>query len=218
MPFNTQYTQSKSDIQNIQSRPFLKYIKWFLIIIGIIILLFLILLILRLIGGVFIKEITQEVSVKTYEDKDAVASLNKEAPFFELPDLAGNKIKLSDFLGSPLVITFWTTWNSASADQIKIFDDFLSKNKSLPAGEAGILFKILTINSQEDKSAVSNFIKRGGYQLNVLLDEKGAISEIYRARNLPITYFLDKNGAIKDIFMGVLNEKMLVDRSEMIIR
>lgn len=184
------------------------YIKWILIVIGILVLIF---LILRLVGGIFIKEITQEVSPKTYENKNVIAGLGKEAPFFELPDLDGNKIKLSDYFGSPLIITFWTTWNSPSADQIKVIDDYLSKNKNG-------LFKIVAINSQEDKSAVSNFIKRGGYQIQILLDEKGAVGESYRARNLPVTYFLDKNGIIKDIFIGVLSEKMLVDKSEKIIR
>jgi peroxiredoxin len=184
------------------------YIKRILITIGIVVLIF---LILQLVGNIFIKEIVQEVIPKTYQNENVIAGLNKEAPFFELSDLDGNKIKLSDYLGSPLVITFWTTWNQTSADQIKIFDEILSKNKSL-------LFKILTIDNQEDKSIVSNFIKRGGYKLLVLLDESGAIGEFYQARNLPVTYFVDKNGVVKDIFVGVLNEKMLVDKSGEIIR
>lgn len=191
-----------------QPRPIFNYIKWSLIIIGIVAAIF---LILRLVGGIFIKEITHEVSPQAYEDKNIIADLNKEAPFFELPDIYGNKIKVSDFLGSPLIVVFWTTWNSQAADQIKILDDYLFKNKNG-------LFKIITINSQEDKSAVSGFIKRGGYQIQVLLDERGAVSELYRARSLPTSYFLDKNGVIQDIFIGVLNEKMLVDKSEKIIR
>jgi peroxiredoxin len=183
------------------------YIKRILIIVAVIALLF---FALRLLGNIFIKEIVQDVALKTYENKNVIAGLDKEAPFFELPDLNGNKIKLSDFAEFPLVITFWASWNQMSADQIKIFDDILMKNEKM-------LFKLITINNQEDKSAVGNFIKRGGYKLPVLLDEKGAVGELYRTRNLPVTYFLDKNGVIKDIFVGILSEKMLVDKSEAII-
>lgn len=184
------------------------YVKRILITAGIIVLIF---LILKAAGSFFIKGITQEVSVKTYGTENISADLNKEAPFFELPDLNGNTVKLSDFFGAPLVVIFWTTWNAPAADQIKIFDDYLAKNPKA-------LFKIVAINNQEDRSVVSNFIKRGGYQLSVLLDEKGATGELYRARNLPVSYFLDKNGVIKDFFVGVLNEKTLVDKSERIIR
>jgi peroxiredoxin len=183
------------------------YIKRILIVIGAIVIMF---FVLHFAGNIFIKEIVQNVAPKTYENKNTAVELDKEAPFFELPDLSGNKVKLSDYLGSPLVITFWAAWNQTSADQIGILDDILSKNKSM-------LFKVITVNNQEDKSAVQSFVKRGGYKLNVLLDEKGAIGELYQAINLPVSYFLDKDGAIKDIFVGVLNEKMLIDKSEAII-
>ena len=184
------------------------YVKRILIGVGIIILIF---FVLKIAGSFFIKGIVQEVNIKTYGTENISADINKEAPFFELADLNSNAIKLSDFSGSPLVVLFWTTWNAQAADQLKIFDDYLVKNPKA-------LFKIIAINNQEDKSVVSNFIKRGGYQLGVLLDEKGAIGELYGARNLPVSYFLDKNGVIKDIFVGVLNEKALVDKSEKIIR
>jgi peroxiredoxin len=182
-------------------------VKRILIIIGVIVIMF---LALRIVGNIFIKEIVQDVAPKTYENKNTVVGLDKVAPFFALPDLDGNEIKVSDYEGTPLAITFWATWNQASADQIGILEEILAKNQNM-------LFKIITINNQEDKSAVRNFIKRAGYKLPVLLDEKGAIGELYRARNLPVTYFLDKNGIIKEIFVGVLNEEMLIAKSEAII-
>ncbi|MFA4890604.1 MAG: TlpA disulfide reductase family protein [Candidatus Paceibacterota bacterium] len=184
------------------------YLKRILIGVGVVVLIF---FVLKIAGSFFIKGIVQEVSVKTYGTESVSADLNKEAPFFELADLNGNIVKLSDFSGAPLVVLFWTTWNAQAADQIKILDDYLAKNSKA-------LFRVVAVNNQEDRSAVSNFIKRGGYQLSVLLDEKGATGELYRARNLPASYFLDKNGVIKDIFVGVLNEKALVDKSEKIIR
>ena len=64
---------------------------------------------------------------------------------------------------------------------------------------------------------VANFIKRGGYKLNILLDLDGAVSELYGARNLPVTYFIDKKGIIKDVFVGVMDKKTIVDKAGAII-
>lgn len=173
------------------------------------------LLVLSQIGGLLVTEVIKEVKV---EERGAVseAGLGKPAPNFELPDLASQKIKLSDYLGAPLVLTFWATWNNSAADQIKILDD-LQKSDFGGLQEVGIL-KIIAISSQEDKSAVSSFIKRGGYKVTVLLDETGEVTDRYQARSLPATYFVDKDGALRDVFIGILSEKQLVEKAEKIIQ
>lgn len=184
------------------------YIKWTLVILAVICLgVFL----LSIVGKLFIQEIVQEVAVEKGEGKVFGLNIDEEAPHWELLDLEGNTIVLSDFLGKPFVVTFWASWNSMSTDQIKIFDEHLAQS-----GET--IFRIVTINNQEDKSVVSSFIRRGGYQVRVLLDETGEVGELYKVRTLPITYFLDKNGIIKDVFTGVLSQELLVEKSQKIIR
>lgn len=138
------------------------------------------------------------------------ASLKKQAPYFELFDLEGKKVKSSDFMGTPTVLTFWTTWNPSATDQIKILDDYARKDSEK-------LFNIVTISSQEDTSAVTAFIRRGGYEVEVLLDESGAITKMYRARNLPVTYFIDKKGVLSEVFVGILTEKQLVEKVERLL-
>lgn len=165
---------------------------------------------LNMLGRFFISEITQEPA---FVEQATVANdigLGKPAPHFELLDLAGTEMKSSDFLGSPTVLTFWTTWNLASADQIKIFHEYITERKEK-------LFKIITISSQEDKSAVSSFINRGAYTVDVLLDEAGEATEAYKARNLPTTYFIDKHGIVRDIFVGTLSKAMLIKKAEKIL-
>src|SRR3989344_1180808 len=135
---------------------------------------------LNLLGKSYIPEITQESIVTGPSGITNTVDMAEPAPFFELLDVTGDKVKSSDFLGSPVVFTFWTTWNPASADQIKIFDDYVRR------GDENLV-KIVTISSQEDKSIVVNFITRGEYMVKVLLDESGAITEAYQARNLPAT-------------------------------
>ena len=162
---------------------------------------------INLIGESFISETTQEVTLLGEERSKVVdVELNEPAPSFELTDLEGVEKSLSDYLGSPLIITFWTSWNAHATDQIKILDDYITKE---PDDE----FQIITINNQEDKSVVSSFIRRGGYSIPVLIDDNGSVGELYKARSLPLTYFLDEKGVIKYIFIGILDEKSLIDKT-----
>lgn len=167
-------------------------------------------LVLRFTGGTFIREVTQEVVIEERGDELDISTFRNLsgllAPYFELENLKGEKVKISDFLDKPVVITFWTTWNTLSVDQLKILSEVE------PPGEVRPLFEVVAINNQEDRSIVSNFIERGGYDIMVLLDESGAVGELYEVRTLPITYFLDKNGSIADIHIGILDTKTVVDK------
>jgi len=166
-------------------------------------------LILNLVGRLFIREVVQEVTLEGARSEVSIASIGEKAPYWELADLAGQQSVISDFLGEPMMVTFWTSWNQVSADQIKIFDEFLAKDSKM-------LFSVVTINNQEDRGVVSNFMRRGGYQVRVLLDESGAVGERYDLKTLPVTYFIDKDGFVRDVFTGSLSEEMLLERIEIL--
>lgn len=185
----------------------IKYLKWAIIAVMIAAVgIFL----LSQIGGVLISEVIEEIKTEERQDPDA-ALKGKTTPYFELPELSGATVKITDFLDGPVVVLFWTTWNQNSADQLKILDDYVRIN-----GDS--LFKVIAIASQEDKSAVSNFISRGGYGLTVLLDENGAVGEKYGARNLPTTFFIDKDGFIRDLAVGVINDREILKKAESVIK
>lgn len=166
---------------------------------------------LSLVGRAFISEVIQEIEIKEDKEKIFSTTIGDEAPHWELKDVFGNTNKHADFLGTPLIITFWASWNSYSSDQIKILDDYLVEN-------GGGILNVITINNQEGRSVVVNFIKRGGYNVQTFLDETGEVGEKYNISVLPITYFLDKNGIIQDAVVGVLSKEMLVEKTEKIIQ
>jgi peroxiredoxin len=139
--------------------------------------------------------------------------LNQKAPEFDLSDNTGNRVRLGDFVNTPVILVFWATWNRESADQIKIFDDYLlSKNIR------NSLVKIIAIDSLEESSVVKSFISRGGYNVSVAEDFAGDISNRYNIKSLPTTYFIDKDGIVREIYAGVLSEGMIVDKIENIIK
>ena len=139
--------------------------------------------------------------------------IGRQAPFFDLPDVTGNHVKVSDFIDMPLAVVFWSTWNDAAADQMHILDQYLASH--VVQAE---LVKIIAIDSQEERSIVSSFLRRGGYTVPTLVDSSGATSESYKIKSLPTTYFIDRSGVIQDAYAGVLNEKMLAEKIERIVQ
>jgi peroxiredoxin len=141
----------------------------------------------------------------------AQAAIGKKAPYFDLPNTKGDHVRLSDFIGTPVVVVFWATWEGAAADQIQILDAYMAAHKD------GTLAKIVIIDSQEEKSIVTAFLRRGGYQVETLYDVGGSVTDAYEARSLPMSFFVDSDGLVRSIFTGVMSGKTLGDKMETIL-
>lgn len=182
----------------------LKYVIWLLLIVAALFLF------LRFAGNFFVADF---ITPKSDNKKEDVlrATIGKEVPYFNLSKISGGSINRSDIAGTPTILVFWATWNSEAADQIKILDDYLTHSIGVPA-------RVIAVDSQEDRSAVSSFIRRGGYSLEVLLDQTGELSNRYSVQTLPTTFFIDKSGVVRDVFVGVMSEAMLVDNVEKMLQ
>jgi len=104
-------------------------------------------------------------------------------------------------------LVFWTTWNPAAQDQIAILESYYQKIRNQED------VSLITINSQEDKSAVASFLRRGEYELAVLLDEKGEIGELYQINILPAFYFINQDKMVRDKYIGILSEAEIRERA-----
>lgn len=161
---------------------------------------------LRYGGTQFVADIAGE----SIENEAALAG--ERAPYFDLPDLEGNHVRLSDYTDMPLIIVFWATWNEQAADQLHIIDEYLAE-----AGSARLV-EIVAIDSQEEKSVISSFMRRGGYGIHTLLDARGGVTEEYKVKSMPTIFFVKRDGTIAESFAGVLSERMLVDKIENILK
>jgi peroxiredoxin len=188
---------------------FSPFIKTLILIFVSIVILF---AIIRFGAGSFLPSIVGEEPADSALAVQNQELIGQRAPYFDLPNMSGNHVRLSDYADRPLVIVFWSTWNADAADQIKIIDDYLLHSSGKD------LVEIVAIDSQEERSIVSSFMRRGGYQVVTLLDVAGIATETYLITNLPTFYFLDRSGTVQESYSGLLNEKMIVDKIERIIR
>ena len=163
-------------------------------------------------GLTSLSTLTQNTQSSSIDEVRHSYLIAEQAPFFDLPDIMGNHARISDFIETPLVVVFWSTWNDAAADQIHILDQYLSRQGTQS------LVKIIAIDSQEERSVVSSFMSRGGYNVPTLIDISGSVSEAYHIKSLPTTYFIGRDGTIRDAYTGVLSESMLINKLDQIVQ
>lgn len=130
-------------------------------------------------------EIDEDEFVQDEADYDI--AVGREAPNFTLMNLDGKEVSLEDYRGKIVLINFWATWcvycDREMPDIQKLSDD----NDDLV---------ILAVDVMEDKKLVEDYIKKGGYDFEVVLDEKGDIAKTYLVSAFPTSYFVDKDGIL----------------------
>ena len=147
---------------------------------------------------------------QTFGEAEPTPKEDYEAPDFTLAYVGGESVTLSAYKNTRFVVMFWTTWNPAAQDQLVILESYYKEVKD----EEDIA--IFVINSQEDKSVVANFIRRGGYQLPVLLDEEGEVGELYNITTIPVFYFIDPQGIVRETHIGVLSQEEIKEKVGML--
>jgi thiol-disulfide isomerase/thioredoxin len=108
---------------------------------------------------------------------------------FELPDLAGNTVKLSSLKGKVVFLNFWATWCGPCRSEMPSMQRMYEKLK----GEG---LEILAVDLQEDKEQVQRFARELGLNFPILLDSEGVVGAKYNARAIPTTYLFDRKGFI----------------------
>lgn len=122
----------------------------------------------------------------------------KRPPYFQLSDLNGQTIHLSDFRGRIIILTFWTSWNDFSLNQLRTLKTYW---RSDAAGD----LSVIAINSMEDLETVKKIAVNEDLTFPVLLDQEGAAGESYQIGVLPLTIFINKSGLETSRFNRLIN-------------
>lgn len=172
-----------------------------------------IVLILLIIADKFIlKDNNHEIEeIEKYEKLENASELpfglneGKRAPDFELVDLNGKTVKLSDYLGKPVLLNFWATWCPPCKDEMPHMEKLYKKYE-----KDG--FAILAVNvttSEKDPTHVGQFVDEYKLTFPIPLDEKGAVFHDYAIIGYPTSFFIDSEGVIRRKVMGPVKEDEL---------
>jgi cytochrome c biogenesis protein CcmG/thiol:disulfide interchange protein DsbE len=115
---------------------------------------------------------------------------------FELVDISGNKIKLSDMKGSVVFVNFWATWCGSCVEELPSVEKLFRSLSGDPS------FKMVTILYKDSISDASGFMKQNGYTFPVFLNPDESAAKIFGITGVPETYIIDKKGVLRDKVLG----------------
>lgn len=122
------------------------------------------------------------------------------APDFTLKDLNGYSYTLSGLRGHVVVLNVWATWCGPCRSELP---DLAALHNAYRA--QGLI--VLGVNSGEDTSTVSSFLKNNWLPYTVLLDTNGHITRQYGVRAYPTTFFIDRKGVRRSTHVGTMSFK-----------
>ncbi len=117
------------------------------------------------------------------------------APRFNLPDMQDESRELTDYLGKPVIISFWATWCPPCRKEIPYFNRAWEKLKN---DEIEMLF----VNINEGKETIEAYTKDHPIKLKILRDEGAGQLKNWNMTGLPTTFVIDPEGRVVYQAMG----------------
>jgi peroxiredoxin/outer membrane lipoprotein-sorting protein len=131
--------------------------------------------------------------------EDRLLKPGREAPDFELLSTDESKIKLSDYRGNVVWLTFWRVGCPPCREQIPYLEELYSKHKS-----QGLI--VLGFDFADDRQIALDFLHQHSVTFpNIVDDSEDAIKTgfiKYQARAAPVNYIVDRQGKIAAAWLG----------------
>ena len=129
------------------------------------------------------------------------------APDFEADALNGEVIRLSQFRGEPVLLTFGTTWCPDCRLEAPVVQELHENYPELV---------VLLVDSNENADTVQEFVDEIGITHPVLLDSDGSISRLYQVFAIPTGLFIDSDGLIRAKVVERVTPDLLADKLPLI--
>jgi thiol-disulfide isomerase/thioredoxin len=121
------------------------------------------------------------------------------APDFEVRDLEGKTVKLSDFLGKVVVIDFWATWCGPCVRGMPV-----SVAVTKEYGDR-VVFLPVDVDDRESAEKVKAFAAKKGWDFPLYLGGK-AVGSKYGVSGIPHTVIVAADGSVTAKHVGFSSE------------
>ena len=139
-------------------------------------------------------------------DPHAIPFVLKDKPAldFELETLEGERVRLSDYRGKPVVINFWSTW----CEPCKAEHDVLQRGAA--TYDSSVQF--LGVIYQDSADAARAYLKPRLNGFPQLVDANTRVAMDYGVSGVPESFFIDAQGRIRHKEAGVVSPKLLISK------
>jgi cytochrome c biogenesis protein CcmG, thiol:disulfide interchange protein DsbE len=125
-------------------------------------------------------------------------TVGKQAPDFAATTVDGKPVRLSDFKGKPVWLTFGASWCQPCRAENPDIKATYEKYKA-----SGLV--VLAIFISEDSAAVTDYADRIGLTYLKVADPDTKIASEYRILGIPSHYFIDSSGVLRQMKIGSLD-------------
>jgi cytochrome c biogenesis protein CcmG/thiol:disulfide interchange protein DsbE len=131
-----------------------------------------------------------------------------QAPDFQVMDLSGKSISLSDYKGKVLFLNFWATWCPPCRAEIPDFVEVYGQQKA-----KGLEILGISLDSK-GKDAIVAFVEKFKINYPVVLETRNTtekiIDDYQPGQFIPTTIVIDKQGRIRNKQVGQMTKDMLL--------
>lgn len=142
--------------------------------------------------------------------ESTVIQAGEPAPDFQLQNLDGQSVSLSDFNGKPVLLHFWASWCEPCRYEMPymqaIYDDW---------SDQGLI--LLTVNRAESPDKIAEFMQNHSLDMPVLIDVELEVFSKYKlvgipaVTGIPATFFIDSEGIIQDMVIGAFPNQAAIE-------
>ncbi|MGA2024241.1 MAG: peroxiredoxin family protein [Steroidobacteraceae bacterium] len=116
--------------------------------------------------------------------------IGQRAPDFALPAATGPNVRLSEYRGQPVVLSFWSSQCSLCAGQLAALNRYYGTYRS-----SGLI--VLAVSVDDDPQRAQDYARAHATAFPLLLDHVKAVSRAYGIERLPTTVLIDRSGVVR---------------------
>lgn len=118
-----------------------------------------------------------------------------DAPDFVLKSVTGENLRLSEYRGRVVMLSFWASWCGDCRAQ-------LADLEGLQSRYGGVGFELLTVSLDTNRrqAAQAAGAMRVGYP--ILHDAGGEVGRLYAVDSMPFVVLIDRDGVVRDVIEG----------------
>ena len=116
--------------------------------------------------------------------------VGQSAPDFALPAAAGANVRLSEYRGQPVVLSFWSSQCSLCAGQLAALNRYYGTYRS-----SGLI--VLAVSVDDDPQRAQDYARAHSTAFPLLLDRAKVVSRAYGIERLPTTVLIDRSGVVR---------------------
>ncbi len=155
----------------------------------------------------FIQTIAMALALLTAAPASKGPVVGQKAIDFELMNLRGERVTLSQYRGKVVLLDFWASWCGPCKEEMP-FLDILQKTY----GKSGLT--VVAVNIDEKAKNAIRFLEQNQVKLMPLWDKDKKVVTAYDVTTMPTSLIIDQEGWIRFLHSGFRTEDFATYKKE----